>query len=297
MKTKKILAIAAIAGLLVVTLVGTQVLASTNVPSWPRSNNAETAPVSQNSQGYGRGHGPGNGTGPIVTLPTGDLSDDETAGLLYMREEEKLARDVYTTLGEQWDVQVFQNIARSEQRHMDAVATLLDRYGLEDPAANKAIGEFTNPDLQALYDELVAQGSTSLADALKVGAAIEEIDILDLKDYIAKTDNEDIQQVYERLMAGSENHLRAFTSTLETMTGESYGPQYLDLDTYNAIINSPHGNPAGAGEGHGPGHGHGRGGHGYGENVGSGAEHSGEMQGHGHGPHGAGNGECLEEGQ
>ncbi len=274
MKFTKILGIGAIVGLLIVAVVGTQVLASTNMPSWPWNNNNGPVATNPEGRGYGHGYGPGNGTGPIVTQPAGDLSDEEAEGLLYMREEEKLARDVYLTLGEKWDVQVFENIARSEQMHMDAIATLLERYDLDDPAAGKDVGEFTNPELQTLYEQLVAQGSASLADALKVGGAIEEIDILDLKDYIAKTDNADIQEVYEHLMAGSENHLRAFVRTLEATTGETYQPQYLDEATYNAIINGT----GGPGAGHGWDYGQGR----------------GRGHGRGHGPHGSMNGACLE---
>ena len=114
----------------------------------------------------------------LTTLPAGELTALEVDGLAFMREEEKLARDVYLTLYEKWNMPVFQNIAGSESTHMDAVLTLLERYSLDDPSAEKAVGEFTNPDLQALYDQLVNLGSQSLADALKVGAAIEEIDIL-----------------------------------------------------------------------------------------------------------------------
>ena len=155
-----------------------------------------------------------------------------------MREEEKLARDVYLTLGDEWTFPIFQNTARSEQTHMDSVKTLLGRYGLDDPAANNEVGVFTNPDLQALYDQLVEQGSQSLGDALKVGAAIEEIDILDLEEYLAQTDRADIQRVYENLLRGSRSHLRAFTSTLEAQTGEIYQPQYLTQEEYDAIAGS-----------------------------------------------------------
>ncbi len=175
----------------------------------------------------------------VAQYPVGTLTEEEIDGLLYMREEEKLARDVYLTLYQQWDLQIFQNIARSEQTHTDAVKTLLGRYGLDDPAAGNDIGVFTNPDLQALYDQLVDLGSQSLADALRVGAAIEEIDILDLEERIAQTDKEDIQLVYENLMMGSRNHLRAFTSTLETQTGETYQPQYLSQEVYEAIVSQP----------------------------------------------------------
>jgi hypothetical protein len=167
-----------------------------------------------------------------------DLSDDEIAGLLYMREEEKLAHDVYIALYETWGLRIFQNIANSEQTHTDAVNVLLDAYGLEDPAAGKAPGEFVDADLQALYNELTAQGSQSLSDALRIGAVIEEIDILDLETRLAQTENTDIRLTYENLMKGSRNHLRSFTSTLSRQTGETYQPQYLSPDVYQGIVNS-----------------------------------------------------------
>lgn len=171
----------------------------------------------------------------------GELSSDEIAGLTFMREEEKVARDVYLTLYDVWGSQVFSNIAHAEQTHMDAVAVLLDRYGIADPAAGNAVGEFTNPDLQALYDHLLDLGSQSLADALTVGAVIEETDIADLIEQLAAVEHSDIQRVYENLENGSENHLRAYVSTLQRQTGETYEPQILDLATYDKIIGSSSG--------------------------------------------------------
>jgi len=157
----------------------------------------------------------------LAAMPAGELTAMEADGLAFMREEEKLARDVYLTLYEVWNMPIFQNIAGSESTHMDAVLTLLERYGLEDPSAGKAVGAFENPELQALYDELVDLGNQSLADALKVGAAIEEIDILDLEERLAQTERSDISMVYESLLKGSRNHLRSFTSTFERRTGEA----------------------------------------------------------------------------
>ena len=118
---------------------------------------------------------------------------------------------------------------------MDSVNTLLDRYGLPDPASTE-VGVFTNPDLQTLFNDLVVRGSRSLAEALKVGASIEEIDILDLKSRLAQTDNTDIQQMFNNLMNGSYNHSRSFTSTLNTQTGEVYQPQYLKNQVYQAVL-------------------------------------------------------------
>lgn len=124
---------------------------------------------------------PGNPANPAATAGvqtspaavSATLSEAEIAGLVYMREEEKLAQDVYLALYAEWGLPIFQNIANSEQTHTDAVKTLLDRYGVEDPAVETAAGEFVNADLQALYDQLTALGEQSLGDALKVGATIE----------------------------------------------------------------------------------------------------------------------------
>ena len=169
---------------------------------------------------------------------TAEPTADEIEGLTYMREEEKLARDVYLALYEQWGLPVFQNIASSEQNHMDSVLMLLEQYGLTDPAAGNDPGDFSDPFFQSLYEQLVEQGSASPADALKVGATIEELDIVDLEERLAQANNEYILQVYTNLLAGSENHLRAFVSNLERQTGESYQPVYLDQDAYQAIITS-----------------------------------------------------------
>lgn len=163
-------------------------------------------------------------------VATTDLSEAEAEGLGFMREEEKLARDVYLMLYEQWGIRIFQNIAKAEETHMSAVAGLLERYGIPDPAADTAVGVFTNPELQALYDQLMEEGSQSLADALRVGALVEEVDIIDLEDYIDQTDNEDMLLVYQNLLKGSYNHLRAFTSTLEKQTGEIYQLQLLESE-------------------------------------------------------------------
>jgi hypothetical protein len=194
----------------------------------------------------------------LSQTPAGELSDVEAEGILFMREEEKLARDVYLTLYDQWEMKVFSNIAKSESTHMDAVKTLIDRYSLEDPVEGREIGEFANEELQSLYDQLVEQGSQSLEDALRVGAAIEEIDILDLQAYVAQTDKADIQIVYENLERGSRNHLRAFVSVLERQ-GVSYEPSYLSPEQFEEIVNSD--TERGGGQG-GPGGEGGRGGRG-----------------------------------
>lgn len=171
----------------------------------------------------------------ISDLPSEALSEAEVTGLLQMREEEKLARDVYQTLYEKWGLNIFANIAQSEQTHTEAVRDLLEKYDLTDPVTNDTIGVFTDETLQKLYTDLVAQGNASEVAALKVGATIEDLDIKDLQDLSAATDNQDIKLVYENLTRGSRNHLRSFTKQLE-MRGETYAPQYISATDYQAIV-------------------------------------------------------------
>ena len=71
------------------------------------------------------------------------LSPDVIDDLLFMREEEKLARDVYKILYSKWFAKVFDNITQSEQKHMDQVGVFIDAYGLEDSASEQD-GVFNN---------------------------------------------------------------------------------------------------------------------------------------------------------
>lgn len=177
--------------------------------------------------------------------PTPDLSTDEIAGLQYMREEEKLAHDVYAALYDTWGVPIFANIAAAETTHASAVLRLLDHYDIPDPAAGNPPGVFADPGLQALHDQLVADGRASLAAAFYAGATIEETDIADLQASLATSRHADITAVYRNLLRGSENHLRAFVGQWERTTGQTYQPQVLDADAYAAIIGGTNGNRPG----------------------------------------------------
>lgn len=171
-----------------------------------------------------------------ATLP---LSAEEITDLTFMREEEKLARDTYLTFYALWDLPVFSNISNSEQMHMDALLKLLKKYKLPDPAANTEIGEFTNTELQTLYNTLIAKGEVSSLDSLKVGGTIEEKDMRDIKAAIVRSQKDDIDATYESLLCGSRNHLRSFAKNIERVTGAPYVAQILPQIEVDAILQSP----------------------------------------------------------
>ena len=195
----------------VVIAVGASAYNAFASPSAPTANTADLAQYGNGNGNGGNGNGGQTGGGGVqlTAIPASDLSAEEAAALLFMREEEKLARDVYNQMYALWGQPVFQNIAASEQTHTDEIKLLLGRYGLADPALDP--GQFTDPNLQALYDQLIAQGSISVTEALNVGALVEQTDIADLQNRLAQTDNADIQLVYTNLMNASYNHLAAFT--------------------------------------------------------------------------------------
>lgn len=169
--------------------------------------------------GLGWGGGPNRNQpqGPTVVAPTAaPLTAAETANLLRLRQEEKLARDVYRISAELWKAPIFTNIAEAEQRHMDAVGLLVTKYGLTDPVTDDTIGVFSTAEFTTLYATLTASGTKSLLDALKVGVQIEEMDLADLKKALAETDKSDIQWVLGNLQRASSNHLRAFTQNVAT---------------------------------------------------------------------------------
>ena len=131
--------------------------------------------------------------------------------LQYLVEEEKLARDVYAYLAANVTSQKFSNIVKSEQTHMDNISALLKKYNYFNPTTTRAPGVFRDAELQKLYNDLIAQGSVSVAAAMQVGVAIEELDIADIKKMMVNPAPADVKLAWDLLLKGSINHLAAFS--------------------------------------------------------------------------------------
>jgi hypothetical protein len=159
-------------------------------------------------------------TGTIQDVPvsacvvTGTVNEAETAGLLFMREEEKMARDVYTYLYGKYKLPVFLNISKSENAHMSAVLRLITAFNITDNSTNDP-GVYTNTRIAELYLQLIEMGNVSLIDALKVGVLIEQTDISDLQKELLPVENTSVKTVYTNLTAGSNAHLKAFVYNLK----------------------------------------------------------------------------------
>lgn len=178
---------------------------------------------------------------PIITVqPSTSLTEAEINMLQFMREEEKLARDVYQYFSAKYGLNVFNNIKSSEQTHTSAVLAIMNQYNVPDIAATTP-GVFNNEELQALYTALIEQGNASISAALVVGATIEDVDIRDLRVAVTTTTKTDIIDMYKRLECASDNHLRAFTNNLNGY-GVTYTPQFISADDYTQIINAAHEN-------------------------------------------------------
>lgn len=158
------------------------------------------------------------GTITDVTIPvcvvTGTVSEAETASLLFMREEEKLARDVYAYLYAKYKLPVFLNVSKSENAHMSAVLRLITSFKITDNSTNDP-GVYVNTHLTELYKQLIAMGDISVIDALKAGVLIEQTDISDLQNALLTVENLSVKTVYKNIMAGSNAHLKAFIWNLK----------------------------------------------------------------------------------
>jgi len=185
---------------------------------------------------------------------------NEQTHLAFMREEEKLARDVYIRLSTMYpDHPIFGNIDDSEQRHTEAVRDMLVKYGLEDPNTNDNVGVYTGEDygwyFTEKFHELIERASISELEALYVGAFIEELDMMDINQcprVIVETDNEindvtecgrvytdnaDIDNLYASLLDGSDSHLVAYVRNIERYIGKgNYQAQVLPQEQVDEIL-------------------------------------------------------------
>jgi len=160
--------------------------------------------------------------GSTGAAATAIADDTRAADLSYSRDEERMARDLYTLLGQTYDAAIFDRIAASEQQHFDAVGALLTSYGITDPAVGQPGGTYANADVQKLYDQWKAQGLTSVQDAYAVGVALEQTDIADLQGFLARNSEADVQRVFTHLLAGSQHHLDAFTNAVNGGTDAAF---------------------------------------------------------------------------
>ena len=213
----------------------------------------------------------GDGTTSVIEanfksalIETSALTDSELASLLKMKEEEKLDRDVNSVLSQKWGAQVFTHISTAENNHLNAIVLFLTNYGATDSSIGEA-GIFADAAVQTLYNELIAKASVSVEEAYKTGALIEEMDIKDLNEALITTTNENVILVFDSLLKGSRNHLRAFNRQLINL-GIVYTPVFIGQEDYNVIANSSwekgkqyqmngkgkgHGNESGKGKGKG----------------------------------------------
>lgn len=144
-------------------------------------------------------------------LPTSPLSAAEKATLLRMADEERMARDLYTAIAEKYpDATQFSRVTASEQQHYDRLLALLGRYDL--PAPSAVAGTYDDTEVQRLYDGWLAQAQQSRDEAYRAAIALEQTDIRDLQAAIDESDNADLDQVYGRLLAASQQHEQAFTA-------------------------------------------------------------------------------------
>lgn len=151
-------------------------------------------------------------------------------------QDEKCAHDVYRTLGRRWTrLVILRRIAHIESEHVILIARVLHA----NPVAGYGIGDYPAERFDRLYRASVATGRRSPAAALRVGARIEEEDIVDVHralDHAAGSPA--MRSAMTILLRGSRNHLRRYVRALAAR-GVTYAPTVLDIDLYEHIVTTP----------------------------------------------------------
>ena len=157
----------------------------------------------------------------LVVVNLFALSSSEKSALIYMYQEEKLAKDVYSTLAQMYpEVSAFSHIYNAEVKHERAVANVLEHYGIPLPVRGDEVGVFADEKLQSLYNDLISKGEKSRTDAIEVGIMVEVTDVEDLDKYLQEATSPDVIALFKFLRAGSYNHYNAFNRALEMYTGK-----------------------------------------------------------------------------
>jgi hypothetical protein len=167
--------------------------------------------------------------------PNAPLGESDRRTLLYVSEQEKLARDLYASLSETWRLDVFHTTSGSEDIHADALRTLLARYRLPDPSQGLGRGEFTSVDLAERYDDLIARGRFSPVEALKAAASVEELEIQDIGSRLRRVQAPELQNVLENVVASDKHHLRSLVVALRRL-GHTYAPSRLPREQFDTIL-------------------------------------------------------------
>lgn len=205
--------------------------------------------------------GPGSAAGaPARDESAGKLDFNEQTHLVFICEEEKLARDVYHLFDRRFpDLGVFAELEAGKESSRCAVEKLLRQYRVSIPRVNENVGVFSWGIYGRYFTEkfLVVsnQGSMNPLSALYAGAFLEELNILDIEQCpkvivdidngikdaascgMQYTDNPAIRAAYDELLAESRRHLRILVNNIEQRTGPgSYRAQLLKPDELASVL-------------------------------------------------------------
>lgn len=139
--------------------------------------------------------------GAVGALADEDLSLEKM--LLYALQDEYLARGEYEAImNEYGSIRPYSNIMKAEETHIEYLREIYAAYGIEFPS-----------DTSEEHIVLPA----SLLEAARTGVQAEIDNIAMYEKFLKEELPDDVRDVFEALMKGSESHLSAFTKQVDKL--------------------------------------------------------------------------------
>lgn len=157
------------------------------------------------------------------------LNEKEITTITQLIGKEKIAKDVYENFYQQYKNNLFGNIAKRKQKHIDIWKNILAKQNISVDE-NDAVAETEN-----LKDQFISEGIDEIS-ALKTALKIEELNLNDIYTVRRNSIKSAIREAANGVECGTKNHLFVFYRALKEKH-ENYTHQYISGKKFNNIVN------------------------------------------------------------
>lgn len=157
------------------------------------------------------------------------LNEKEITAITQLIGKEKIAKDIYGNFYQQYKNNLFGNITKRKQKHIDIWKNILAKQNISVDE-NDAVAETEN-----LKNQFISEGIDEIS-ALKTALKIEELNLNDIYTVRRNSSKSAVREAANGVECGTKNHLFVFYRALKEKHG-NYTHQYISGKKFNNIVN------------------------------------------------------------